>query len=128
MCRWPALAARTGGCSPLSPDYLTDAGKACQLDIDCQSGACADGRCAEVKYCASRFLYDALGVNLQLRTYDGLETPLGHHEAIKCGQCICQDCPVSVRLASHPAHRRLSAGPAKPQAPPTRPCPVGIRD
>ena len=63
---------------------------------DCQSGLCADGRCGEAKLCASRFLYDALGVNIQLRTFSGkLAVPSHQLEPIKCGQCVCKDCPVS---------------------------------
>jgi hypothetical protein len=58
------------------------------------------GRCAEAKYCAGRFLYDALGVDTQLRMFRGKAAPLGHQEAIKCGQCVCQDCPVRVWLGA----------------------------
>ena len=68
------------------------------MDRDCQSGLCADGRCGEAKFCASRFLYDALGVNIQLRTYDGFAATLHHTpDPIKCGQCVCEDCPVIVQ-------------------------------
>ena len=84
--------------SPHAASHTQTVGKACQLGADCQSGACADGRCAEAKYCASRFLYDALGVTIQLRTYNVFEADLVHNQkAIKCGQCVCQDCPVSAR-------------------------------
>ena len=58
-----------------------------------------DGRCGEAKYCASRFLYDTLGVNIQLRTFDGKEATLSpHQQPIKCGQCVYKDCPVRARL------------------------------
>ena len=74
------------------------------MGSDCQSGLCADGRCDEAKRCASRFLYDALGVNIQLRTFNGDKAPLGQHQqSIKCGQCVCKDCPVSERLRRIPA-------------------------
>ena len=50
------------------------------------------------KFCATRYFYDNLGVNNQLRTYEGYPATLGHHqESINCGQCVCQDCPVSMR-------------------------------
>ena len=88
----PLLIAK----SPTPPHthpHTHTTGKTCQINSDCQSDSCQAGRCAEAKYCASRFLYDNLGVNIQQRTYDGhlLQEP------IKCGQCVCQDCPVSAQ-------------------------------
>ena len=98
--------------STLSPPAAAD--KLCKINSDCQSGACEDGRCAEAKYCASRFFYDEFGTDIQLRTFDGKAAALGHHqEPIKCGQCICKDCPVSARLhapASEPLGRFASLG------------------
>ena len=58
---------------------------------DCPSVLCADGRCGEDKFCASRFLYDALGMNIELRTYTGFEATLHHEQQPnKCGQCVCK--------------------------------------
>jgi hypothetical protein len=73
-----------------------------------------EGRCAEAKYCASRFLYDALGVNIQLRTYGGLEED-HHQKAIKCGQCVCEDCPVSARPGRLPEARSSARLPPRQQ-------------
>jgi hypothetical protein len=77
-------------------------GNACQMGSDCRSGECIERRCAEAKYCAGRFLYDAPVVgDIQMRTYGGFEADLVHnHKAIKCGQCVCQDCPVRVWLGT----------------------------
>jgi hypothetical protein len=99
----------------LAVPHIQIEGKACQMGADCQSGSCEGGRCAEAKYCASRFLYDNLGANIQLRTYAGFEAPLGHQKAIKCGQCVCQDCPVRMRLGA-PASKIVVCPPARPPA------------
>jgi hypothetical protein len=94
------------GCAPAEPDSSpAAAGKTCQVNSDCKSGSCVDERCAEAKYCASRFLYDNLGANIQQRTFDGHL----HQDPIKCGQCVCQDCPVSSQPRRLPsAHRPAS--------------------
>ena len=102
-------AARLSPCRSLSPPHPAAAGKTCQINSDCLSGACEAGRCAEAKYCASRFLYDNLGVNIQLRTFDDKEALLGDQKAIKCGQCVCQDCPVRTAPSKLPHE---TAGPA----------------
>jgi hypothetical protein len=65
-----------------------------------------EGHCAEAKYCAHRLLYDAPGADIQLRMFGGKLAPLGHQKAIKCGQCVCQDCPVRMWLDA----RNLGAG------------------
>ena len=109
------------------------------MDRDCQSGACADGRCAEAKFCATRYLYDALGVDIMLRTYEGNAATLGHHqEPIKCGQCVCEDCPVSAGPGTccprRLPHRALStrayptglAVPSPPLTPPPPLCCAGF--
>ena len=94
---------------PAEPSLISPAtaGKTCTLNSDCQSGACEAGRCAEAKHCATRFLYDNLGVNVQLKTFDG-KVADHHQKAIKCGQCVCKDCPVSARPGRLPAARRPS--------------------
>ena len=117
LCRLPARAAPACTCRAVAPQQPAEpsfpspaaADKLCELNDDCQSGACEDGRCAEAKYCASRFLYDNLGVNIQLRTYDDKEALLGDQKAIKCGQCVCQDCPVRTAPSKLPHE---TAGPA----------------
>ena len=104
---------------PAEPSLISPAtaGKTCTLNSDCQSSACEAGRCAEAKHCATRFLYDNLGVNAELRRFDGKVGDLHQHQQpIKCGQCVCQNCPVSARLRRLPANRsparpRLPAGP-----------------
>ena len=90
---------------PAEPSLISPAtaGKTCTLNSDCQSGTCEDGRCGEAKFCATRYLYDNLGVDIQLRTFDGKVATLGpHQEPIKCGQCVCRDCPVSARPGRRP--------------------------
>jgi hypothetical protein len=83
------------------------------MDRDCQSGACANGRCSEAKFCATRYLYDNLGVTIQLRTYDGVAATLGHQqEPIKCGQCVCQECPVRIQRPKQAALKTLPRPPA----------------
>ena len=63
--------------------------------------SCVEKRCAEAKYCASRLFYDEFGTDLQLRTFGGKPAALGHgQQPIKCGQCVCKDCPVRPRLRS----------------------------
>ena len=123
LCRLPARAAPACTCRAVAPQQPAEpsfpspaaADKLCELNDDCQSGACEDGRCAEAKYCASRFLYDNLGVNIQLRTFDDKEALLGDQKAIKCGQCVCQDCPVRMRLGA-PASKIVVCPPARPPA------------
>jgi hypothetical protein len=118
----PLLLAEPSSPSPAA------IGKTCTLNSDCQSGACEDGRCAEAKYCASRFLYDTLGVNIQLKTFEGKVADLHEHQQpIKCGQCVCKDCPVSARprrlqKGAPLARPRRSTGPAWARRP--WPCPM----
>jgi hypothetical protein len=119
--RLPARAAPARTCraaasqKPAEPSSASPAAadKLCQLNSDCQSGACEDGRCGEAKYCASRFFYDQFGTDIQLRTFGGEKATLGHHQQpIKCGQCVCKDCPVSGRLRWMQAARLLGACPS----------------
>ena len=118
--RLPARGAPARTCraaasqKPAEPSSASPAAadKLCQLNSDCQSGACEDGRCGEAKYCASRFFYDQFGTDIQLRTFGGEKATLGHHQQpIKCGQCVCKDCPVSGRLRWMQAARLLGACP-----------------
>ena len=83
-------SSSSSACPPLS----MRAGQKCRSPSDCQSGSCIDGTCGEAKQCASRYFTETFGGTLGLTKSSFIKSPQAAN-LIKCGQCLCEPCPVS---------------------------------
>ena len=101
-----AAASRQGGLSACRAGWAVGAARApsrplpmrsgqkCRSPSDCQSESCIDGTCGEAKQCASRFFTDTFGGTVGLAKSSFVKSPQAAN-LIKCGQCLCEPCPVS---------------------------------